>query len=104
MSAATEGYCVTRTLRALEALATRPLSSSELGELIGVHERTARRLLGRLARECYAVRLGGPRNRYALTGRVVELAARGVLNRAARLDHPAPPADADDTSTGGPRS
>jgi DNA-binding IclR family transcriptional regulator len=43
------GYCVARTLRGLEALATEPLSSSELAELVGVHQRTARRLLLRLA-------------------------------------------------------
>jgi hypothetical protein len=37
MSTASDGYCVTRTLRALEALATRPLSKGELAVLIDLH-------------------------------------------------------------------
>lgn len=79
MSAATEGYFVSRTLHALEALATRPLSSTELAEVIGVHPRTARRLLMRLAHEAYAAPLGGRHHRYAATLRLPALGARALL-------------------------
>jgi DNA-binding IclR family transcriptional regulator len=84
VSATTEGYSVTRTLRALEALAAQPLSSSELAERIGVHPRTARRLLLRLAHEAYATPLGGYRNRYALTQRIVVVGAQAMRTTARR--------------------
>lgn len=84
MSAATEGYYVSRTLRALEALADRPLSSSELAELIGVHPRTARRLLIRLAHEAYVAPVVGYRHRYALTSRLPEVAAHALRTHSAK--------------------
>jgi DNA-binding IclR family transcriptional regulator len=75
------GYCVTR---ALEAPATRPLSSGELAALIGVNRRTAPRLLIRLADEDYATALGGPRNRYAITARVTAVGAPALLDGLCR--------------------
>jgi DNA-binding IclR family transcriptional regulator len=86
MRPATEAYFVTRTVRALEALATRPLTSTELADLIGVHPRTARRLLVRLAHENYVTRLPGSRWRYSLTMQVPRLGARALINAGAAGD------------------
>jgi DNA-binding IclR family transcriptional regulator len=80
VSAATEAYFVTRTMRILEALATAPLSAPELAELIAVHPRTARRILARLVYEDYITRLPGPRRRYTLTMRLPALGARALVN------------------------
>ena len=80
MTAATEAYFVTRTMRTLEALSTAPRSAPELAELIGVHSRTARRILARLAYEDYVMRLPGPRRRYTLTMRLPALGAHALAN------------------------
>jgi IclR family acetate operon transcriptional repressor len=45
---------VRRTLRALEALAEQPQTQADLARRLGVHRRTARRLLARLVDEGYA--------------------------------------------------
>jgi DNA-binding IclR family transcriptional regulator len=102
MNAATHHYCVTRTLRALEALAARPLSSGELAERIGVHQRTARRLLTSLADEDYATPLGGQRNRYAITARVAAVGAQALLDGVRREAARARPAATDDASPSSP--
>ena len=94
---ATEGYGVTRTLRTLELLAVRPHSSGELADLVGMHQRTARRVLARLIDEGYVERLDRPRIRYALTPRLAVLGARALRQlEAVRLttverDAPAAP-------------
>ena len=78
---APEAWHVTRTLRAMELLAVRPRSAPELADALGVHVRTARRVLKRLDSEGY-VKLGDDRRRrYRPTMRVVALAGQ-VVERA----------------------
>jgi DNA-binding IclR family transcriptional regulator len=73
---------VTRTLRALELLAARPVTPSELATILGIHPRTARRLLDRLVAEGYAAASAdGGRPRYAATLKVVGLVGP-VLERS----------------------
>jgi len=49
---APEAWHVTRTLRAMELLALAPRSAPELADGLGVHVRTARRVLKRLELVC----------------------------------------------------
>lgn len=78
---APEAWHVTRTLRAMELLAVRPRSAPELADALGVHVRTARRVLKRLDSEGY-VKVGDDRRRrYRPTMRVVALAGQ-VVERA----------------------
>jgi DNA-binding IclR family transcriptional regulator len=73
---------VSRTLRALELLAARPVTQTELADGLGVHPRTARRLLERLVAEGYAaVTDGGARPRYAATLKIMRLVGQ-VLERS----------------------
>ena len=72
----TEAYFVSRTVRALEVLAFGPMSAPQLAEKLQIHPRTARRMLYRLVDEGYVVRHGGPRPRFELTMRVVEVAGQ----------------------------
>jgi DNA-binding IclR family transcriptional regulator len=73
---------VTRTLRALELIAARPVTQSELAAGLGVHARTARRLLDRLVAEGYAAASGeGGRPRYAATLKIMRLVGP-VLERS----------------------
>jgi DNA-binding IclR family transcriptional regulator len=75
---ANEAYYVVRTLQALEALAFGPLTVPQLAASLGVHARTARRLMGRLMDEEYVRRLGDGSHRYALTLRVAAVAAQAI--------------------------
>jgi hypothetical protein len=50
------GYATSRTMQALELLAHEPLSPPNPARRIGVHERTARRLMHRLEYEGYVAR------------------------------------------------
>ena len=77
----TEAYHVVRTVRALEMLAIGPRSAPELADGIGVHVRTARRVLRRLESEGYVVLCDDRRRRYRPTMRVVALAGQ-VVERA----------------------
>src|SRR3954463_7464918 len=70
-----------RPVQALEVLALQPLSAPQLATALGVHPRTARRLLHRLQADGYVARTGDRHPRYAPTLRVVALAAR-VLDGA----------------------
>ncbi|MEA2408044.1 MAG: hypothetical protein QOE69_2163 [Thermoleophilaceae bacterium] len=72
---------MTRTLRAMELLAVRPRSAPELAEALGVHVRTARRVLKRLDSEGYVMLTDDRRRRYRPTMRVVALAGQ-VVERA----------------------
>lgn len=72
----TEAYFVTRTVRALELLASGPLSAPKLAEAMQIHPRTARRMLNRLADEGYVQRLDEPRRRYVLTMRLIAVAGQ----------------------------
>lgn len=86
MAAPLELWHVSRTLRAMEALAVQPRSAPELAAALGVHVRTARRLLRRLDYDGYVEPTGDRRRRYrptmriALAGQVVE---RAELTQAA---------------------
>jgi DNA-binding IclR family transcriptional regulator len=77
---APEAWHVTRTLRAMELLAVAPRSAPELADGLGVHVRTARRVLKRLESEGYVVLCDGRRRRYRPTMRIVALAGQ-VLER-----------------------
>ena len=76
-----EAWHVARTLRAMELLATQPRSAPELADALGVHVRTARRVLKRLESEGYVAPTGDRRRRYRPTMRVVALAGL-VMERA----------------------
>jgi DNA-binding IclR family transcriptional regulator len=78
---APEAWHVTRTLRAMELLAVRPRSAPELADALGVHVRTARRVLKRLDSEGYVSVSDDRRRRYRPTMRVVALAGQ-VVERA----------------------
>jgi DNA-binding IclR family transcriptional regulator len=78
---APEAWHVTRTLRAMELLAMQPRSAPELADALGVHVRTARRVLKRLESEGYVALTDDRRRRYRPTMRVVALAGL-VVERA----------------------
>jgi DNA-binding MarR family transcriptional regulator len=88
MSAETEAYNVSRTLQVLEMLAERPRSVNRIAEAIGVHPRTARRILKRLAHDGYATREDHVHGRYLLGPRFRELALNAV--RHSHDHQPAP--------------
>jgi len=73
-------YPVMNTVRALERLAFRSLSAPELAHAIQIHERTARRLLRRLAAEEYLTLGAGPRRRYQLTLRLAALGRQALAH------------------------
>jgi IclR helix-turn-helix domain len=77
-------YTVKYTLHALEQLALKPHSVPELAKALGISDRTARRLLQRLAAEGYAQQGSGLHRRYRAT---LRLAGIGNL----LLDHAALP-------------
>lgn len=79
--AAPEAWHVTRTLRAMELLAVAPRSAPELADGLGVHVRTARRVLKRLESDGYVVMSDDRRRRYRPTMRVVAIAGQ-VVERA----------------------
>src|SRR5215218_1192656 len=81
LMSAPEAWHVTRTLRAMELLAVEPRSAPELADGLGVHVRTARRVLKRLEAEGYVVLCDGRRRRYRPTMRIVALAGQ-VVERA----------------------
>jgi IclR family transcriptional regulator, acetate operon repressor len=72
------GYFVTRTMRALELLAFGPASAPQLAAHLGVHPRTARRLLTRLVEEDYVIRRGPRPTRYQLTLRLPAMTAHAI--------------------------
>lgn len=76
-----ESWHVARTLRAMELVAIRPRSAPELAVGLGVHVRTARRVLKRLESEGYVSVSNDRRRRYRPTLRVVALAGQ-VVERA----------------------
>jgi DNA-binding IclR family transcriptional regulator len=64
------------TMQALELLAFEPLSAPQVAQAIGVHPRTARRLLNRLRDEGYLERSEQGRRVYSPTLRIVSLAGQ----------------------------
>jgi DNA-binding IclR family transcriptional regulator len=79
--AAPEAWHVTRTMRTLEMLALRPRSAVDVANALGVHPRTARRLLNRLLVEGYATRTGPHRRQYGMTLKLVAVAGRATAVR-----------------------
>jgi DNA-binding IclR family transcriptional regulator len=77
-------YYAARTMRALELLAFGEHSTTELAETLGVHPRTARRLLTELATDDYLIQGAGRRRRYRTTLRLA------ALGRQAIAHHPLP--------------
>lgn len=79
---------VVRTLRAIEILSLKAHSAPELAGALGIHARTARRMLKSLESEGYVQLDHGQRRRWSLTFRVVAVAGQVVqrsdLARAAR--------------------
>lgn len=71
-----EAWPVARTMRALEVLAFQPLSAPQVADALGIHPRTARRLLNRLRDEGYVSRSDDGRRLYAPTMRLVSLAGQ----------------------------
>jgi IclR family acetate operon transcriptional repressor len=65
-------------MRTLELLALRPRSAVEVANALGVHPRTARRLLNRLLVEGYATRTGPQRRKYGMTTKLVAVAGHGL--------------------------
>jgi DNA-binding IclR family transcriptional regulator len=84
-----DAWHVVRTLRTMELLAERPRSAPELAEALGVHTRTARRVLKRLESEGYVTLTQDRRRRYRPTMRVVALA--GLVVERAKLTAVATP-------------
>jgi hypothetical protein len=84
-----EAWHVTRTFRAMELHAVRPRSAPELADALGVHARTARRLLKRLESEGYVTPTGDRRRRHRPTMRVV--APAGQVGERAELTAKASP-------------
>jgi DNA-binding IclR family transcriptional regulator len=66
-------YSVMNTVRALERLALRPLSAPELAASLQIDERTARRMLRRLAVEGYVDRSGDDPRRFRSSLRLASL-------------------------------
>jgi DNA-binding IclR family transcriptional regulator len=75
-----ESWQVTRTLRALEALALGPHSALDLADALLIHPRTARRMLDRFVHEGFATRTRDPPRKYVATLRLVALAGQVVQN------------------------
>jgi DNA-binding IclR family transcriptional regulator len=77
-AAAEHHYTAERVLQALEVIVRRPSSAPAVAEAIGVHPRTARRILRSLARQQYVEqRAGGGRARdYQPTVRLLAMAAQ----------------------------
>ena len=78
-------------VRALERLAITPMSAIELGEALGVDQRTARRCLRRLTAEGYTRRqtTSGSRRRYELTHRLAAVGRQAIAgDRLSRLAAP----------------
>jgi len=79
---APESWYATRTMAAIELVAFRPASATEVANALQVHPRTARRLLNRLVQDGYLTRPEGERREYAPTMRLVALAGQ-IVERAA---------------------
>lgn len=86
-------YTIQRTLRTLEILAFAPATVTEVADSLGIHIRTARRLVNKLVDEQHAIgvpRRGSNGARYSLTPKLLALAAEAaarspLLERAAPL-------------------
>lgn len=83
-------YTAQRVVRALEVVGLAPASAPQVGEALGIHARTARRILGTLSDEQYVDYVIRPRGRrrhlYAPTLRLVALAAQ-IAERLPIVEH-----------------
>jgi DNA-binding IclR family transcriptional regulator len=77
-------YYAARTMRTLELLAFGEHSSNELAEMLGIHPRTARRVLTELASDDNLTQGGGRRRRYRTTLRLAALGRQTIAH------HPLP--------------
>jgi DNA-binding IclR family transcriptional regulator len=84
-----DAWFAARTLQALEVLAFAPLSAPQVAAALGVHARTARRMLNRLVEEGYLARTGPQARQYEPTLRIVALAGQ-IVDRSP-LAHAAEP-------------
>jgi len=76
---AEQNYTAQRVLRALEVIVLRPSSAPAVAAAIGVHPRTARRILRSLSKERYVERRGGRgrgAHEYQPTVRLLAMAAQ----------------------------
>jgi len=73
-----ESSHVVRTLRALEALALGPCTTTRLATELDAHPRTIRRLLARLVEEGYATHTGAARGEFVATLKLVALAGHVI--------------------------
>jgi DNA-binding IclR family transcriptional regulator len=73
-----EALYVLRCMQVLELLAFQPLSAPQVASTLGIHPRTARRILVRLHQEGYLTRTDDTRRRYSPTMRLVALAAQAL--------------------------
>jgi IclR family acetate operon transcriptional repressor len=82
-------YYAARTMRVLELLAFGEYSSNEIAATLGIHPRTARRVLGELAADGYLIQGGGRRRRFRSTLRLAAL-GRQAMDHAPLLQTAAP--------------
>jgi DNA-binding IclR family transcriptional regulator len=78
VSTPVRSYQAANTINVLEQLAAAPRSVPELADLVGVHPRTVRRIVGLLAAAEYVERVPDDpkRKRYRVAGRVRRLGHR----------------------------
>jgi DNA-binding IclR family transcriptional regulator len=89
LSSATEiNYTTQRVLRALEVVVLRPSTAPVVAEAIGIHPRTARRILGTLAAERFVGSEGARRHSSCLepTVRLLAVAAQ-LASRLPLVEH-----------------
>ncbi len=86
MSTPVRSYQAANTINVLEHLTAAPCSVPELADLVGVHPRTARRIVGLLAAAEYVERVPDDpkRKRYRIAAR-----ARRLGHRLATANHQA---------------
>lgn len=65
-------------MRALELLTLMPRSAADVADALGIHPRTARRLLNRLVFEGYATRTSGRRCLYGMTLKLISVAGHAL--------------------------
>jgi IclR family acetate operon transcriptional repressor len=75
-SIAHEAFFASRAMHALEVLVFGPATVTQLAAELGVHTRTARRLLNRMVYDGWLTRRPGPRPTYTPTLRILALAAQ----------------------------
>lgn len=70
------GYSIDRAIRAIEIVASSPVTATELAEALTIHKRTARRILHRLEYDGYVTKGPSRRDRFEPTARLRVLGLR----------------------------